>query len=206
MTTAVRSLLLFLLSALLLGGCATSRMIDSDVQSYTSAPGAQRPATYRFERLPSQAFVGNQTQLEAMAAVALSKVDLVKATDAPRYIVQVSAQANELVPNSYADPMGHVGGWGGSAFWFRHPNRSMNTGLGIWTQPAWYRNAVHLLLRDASTGQVVYETSASFDGPWSDSAQLLPVVLDAALQGYPQPTQGPRKVVIELPAAPRTNP
>jgi proline-rich tail region repeat protein len=49
---------------------------------------------------------------------------------------------------------------------------------------------------------VVYETTASFDGPWVDSAHLLPTILDAALQGYPNPPSGPRKVVIELPGEP----
>jgi len=40
---------------------------------------------------------------------------------------------------------------------------------------------------------------ASFDGPWNDSGRLLPTILDAALQGYPSPPGGPRKVVLELP-------
>jgi hypothetical protein len=62
----------------------------------------------------------------------------------------------------------------------------------------WYRHAVRLLLRDTTTAQVVYETTASFDGPWADSVHLLPAVLDAALQDYPHPPLGPRKVVIEL--------
>ena len=36
-------------------------------------------------------------------------------------------------------------------------------------------------------------------GPWADSARLLPTLFDSALQGYPTPPGGPRKVVIELP-------
>jgi hypothetical protein len=53
---------------------------------------------------------------------------------------------------------------------------------------------------------VVYETSASFDGTWSDSANLLPVLLQAALQDYPQPPAGSRKVNIELPGGPAQQP
>ena len=60
---------------------------------------------------------------------------------------------------------------------------------------------MRILIRDSRGGQTIYETTASFDGPWADSANLLPVILDAALAGYPQPPQGPRKVIIELPAA-----
>jgi hypothetical protein len=63
-----------------------------------------------------------------------------------------------------------------------------------------------VLLRDVTSGQVAYETSASFDGPWNDTGNLLPVLLDAALQGYPHPPSGPRKVVIELPGAPAREP
>jgi hypothetical protein len=57
---------------------------------------------------------------------------------------------------------------------------------------------VRLLLRDSANGQLAYETMASFDGPWADSAHLFPTILDAALQGYPNPPGGLRKVVIEM--------
>jgi len=59
-----------------------------------------------------------------------------------------------------------------------------------------------VLLRELASGQVVYETSATFDSTWSDSNNLLPVLMQAALQDYPQPLAGPRKVNIELPAGP----
>ena len=64
------------------------------------------------------------------------------------------------------------------------------------------------MLRDSVSGQTAYETTANFDGPWNDSGRLLPVVFDAALQGYPTPPSGPRKVTIELPPpakSPATN-
>jgi hypothetical protein len=35
-----------------------------------------------------------------------------------------------------------------------------------------------------------------------DSGNLLPVILDAALSGYPAPPLGVRRVVIELPGTP----
>jgi hypothetical protein len=42
-----------------------------------------------------------------------------------------------------------------------------------------------------------------FEGPWSDSANLLPVLLEAALRDFPNPPAGVRKVTIELPAVAR---
>ena len=202
-----RSTIALLAAALLLalGGCAGPRLIDSEVQSFTAAVPAQRPASYRLERLPSQTEGRAQEQLEAMAAVALAKVELTPAplvsgaiagtsAAAPtaRYAVQVSAQVEAIV-SPYGDPF-----FGG--FWGHRSGRHFG-GFGMSLESPWYRHAVHILLRDGVTGQPVYESSASFDGPWSDSGHLLPVVLDAALQGYPNPPAGPRKVVIELPSS-----
>jgi len=177
-----------------LSGCATARMIDSDVVSFTTAPGAVQPATYRFERLPSQTRDAQQNQLEAMAAVALAKVGLTPQAAAPRYAVQVSMLISAIRP-IYPQPSSGL-------FWRRYDERRMGgPGFGLHLEPPWYRHAVRLLMRDVATALVVYETTATFDGPWADSVHLLPVVLDAALQGYPNPPAGPRKVVIELPAA-----
>lgn len=196
--SAARTFRLFLATTaatltLWLGGCATARMIDSDVVSFTTAPGAVQPATYRFERLPSQTIDAQQSQLESMAAVALAKVGLTPHTTAPHYAVQVSMLITTIRP-TYPQPSS-------SLFWRRHDERRMGVlGFGLHLEQPWYRHAVRLLLRDVATAQVVYETTATFDGPWADSGRLLPVVLDAALQGYPNPPAGPRKVVIELPA------
>jgi hypothetical protein len=148
-----------------------------------------RPATYRFERLPSQQQSPRQEQLEAMAAQALSQVGLTPSTDGqPRYAVQVSAQVLVL-QNAFS--------YGGSlGFWGHHTG----FGMGTWMEPVWYRHGVHLLLRELASAQVVYETSASYDSTAIDSMALLPVLMQAALQDYPQPPAGPRKVSIALPA------
>ena len=58
---------------------------------------------------------------------------------------------------------------------------------------------VSLVLRDARSARVVYETQASHDGPWADNPTLWAALLDAALQGFPQAPAGPRRVVIEVP-------
>ena len=76
MNQLLRTTFILLSATLLLalGGCAASRMIDSDVQSFTAAVPAVRPALYRFERLPSQADTPTQNGIEALAAQALAKV------------------------------------------------------------------------------------------------------------------------------------
>ena len=38
----------------LLAGCSGMRIVDSDVQAYTTRQGVTAPMTYRFERTPSQ--------------------------------------------------------------------------------------------------------------------------------------------------------
>lgn len=177
--------------AALLAGCGLPRKIDSDVQSFVGTPAAVAPATYRFERLPSQTDAPDQSRIEALAATALAKVGLTQDTAQPKYSVQVNVQITQY-PQAYRElgMHGYFGlgsRWDGGAF-------------GFMAEPPWYRHAVHLLLRDAASNLPAYETSAQFEGPWSDSANLLPAILDAALEGYPRPVSGPRKVVIELPA------
>ena len=63
----------------------------------------------------------------------------------------------------------------------------------------YYQREVSLVLRDARSARVVYETQASHDGPWADNPTLWAALLDAALQGFPQAPAGPRRVVIEVP-------
>jgi hypothetical protein len=209
MNTLFRTTLALLAAALLLalGGCAGApRMIDSDVQSFTSAVPAVRPALYRFERLPSQGNTPTQDNIEALAAAALAKVGLTRAplvsgaisgtadaAPSARYAVQVHVLISAIL-SPYSSP--YYGG-----FWTRRESRRWG-GLAMNMEPSWYRHVVRILMRDSVSGQVVYETTASFDGPWADSAHLLPTILDAALQGYPNPPGGPRKVVIELPGEP----
>jgi hypothetical protein len=68
-------------------------------------------------------------------------------------------------------------------------------------EPTWYSHSVHLVMRDLRSGQVTFETTATFDGPWTDTVNLLPPIMDAALHDFPAPPAGVRRVVVELPAA-----
>jgi len=176
--------------------CALPRMIDSEVESFGGTPGAPTavsPATYRFERLPSQQAKGAaRTQVEAMVEVALQSVALERDDAHPRYTVQAEVRVS-TINNPYPRPQHRRGPQVTADGRVYYPQPS------LFLESPWYRHTARLILRDAATDQVVYETSATFDGPWSDTANLLPAILKAALSDYPNPPTGVRKVVIELP-------
>ncbi len=199
-TRLLRLVTLWLAATGTLVGCATSRVIDSDVQSFPGTPTAVVPSSFSFERLPSQKNAQNQDALEAMAATALDKRGLKQSAVDPTYRVQLNFQSELLArdprPGSYPISVGFGFGYGN----YDRRDRYGTSSFGLVMQPSWYRNSVHLVLRESTSSSVAYETSASFDGPWSDAGNLFPAVLDAALDGFPNPPSGPRKVVIELPA------
>ncbi|MDP9898380.1 DUF4136 domain-containing protein [Variovorax ginsengisoli] len=202
-------LVVFALTAL--SGCATSWVVDSDVQSFSKLGTVAPGATYRFERLPSQqASDAAQQQLEAMAAPALERAGLRPDNAAPRYSVQIGARVTAAL-SPWADPWLRGAGWGAwgpgwGAGWgpgwgpgyYRH-------GYG-WYGPMpladnpWYAREVSVVLRELPSNTVVYETRAHNDGPYPSSDAILPVLFDAALQGFPNPPQGPRRVDIPLTA------
>jgi len=201
---------LFLIAALT--GCATRWVVDSDVHSFSKLDGVAPGATYRFDRLPSQqAQETSQGSLEAMAAPALDAVGLRRDEAAPRYAVQIGARVSaELSP--WADPW-YDGpgpwGWGPRRPGWGHPWYGPRwPGYGGWYGPAfappanpWYVREVSIVMRELPSNQVVYETRARNDGPYASSRDVLPVMFRAALQGFPNPPQGVRRVDLEIPRA-----
>ncbi len=185
-----------ILMALLLSGCASTRLIDTRVSSFAPqlvAPGSD----YQFERLPSQmADPVRQSRLEQLAERALGKVGL-KWQNAAALNVQVSAFERQ----EYAGyPSGVNIGWG--LVWvFGHGAISVGGSSGFFpgldAQTSYWRQ-VSLLIRNAAAA-VVFESHASHDGVWSDSDAVLAAMLDAALQGFPSPPTGMRSVNIEIP-------
>ena len=211
--TARFAIFLIAISSVFLAGCATTRVIDSDVtafQTWKSAPPG--PGTpYRFERLPSQqATAAQQGVIEAAARPALAKVGLVPSDTAARYSVQVLMNT-QLVERVLADPFGYggYGGFGGfpghgrfgTGFYGQGGSRGASFGLAfpLWTyESATFKHEVTVLMRDLGTQQVAFETRALHFGPWNDSLNLLPALLDAALRGFPQPPEGSRRILVEL--------
>ncbi|RYZ06732.1 MAG: DUF4136 domain-containing protein, partial [Comamonadaceae bacterium] len=152
--------------------------------------------TYRFERLPSQQADPTQTALEALADSALHRVGLRRDDASPRYSVQVTARTARML-SPYADPWDSWGGGWGMGF----GGRGMGFGFGVpfgRMESPWFQREVSVLVRELASNRVVYETRASNSGPWLDNRTVIPAMFDAALQGFPNPPQGPRRVDIQV--------
>ena len=186
-----------LCAALWLTGCASTRLVDSDVQSFSQLAGAPARATYSFERLPSQQAQGaQQSAVEEQARLALAKVGLRQDSAAPFYRVQAHARTDLLAYPDYWDGPGWGwGGWGGLG-----GGRGFYGGLSMrFPPPTLYRREVGLILREAASGTVVYETRAVHEGVWTDNPAVFAAMFDAALNGFPTPPTGPRRIVLEIP-------
>ena len=209
-----------------LTGCATRWVVDSNVRSFSALPAdaasAPNAATYRFERLPSQlqdeGAIRQAESLEALAAPALESVGLQRSDTAPRYSAQVGARIGLTISpwdepwiGPWGGPWAYGGGWGPRSyaglgvgvgrFHGRGWGGGFGGGFGGWygASTPWYAREVSVVLRELATNQVVYETRARNDGPYSTDAPVLSVMFRAALQGFPNPPQGERRIDIEIP-------
>ncbi|WP_311223088.1 MULTISPECIES: DUF4136 domain-containing protein [unclassified Acidovorax] len=188
--------LLLCAAAAVLAGCASTRVVDSDVRSYSTLAAMPQPATYRLERLPSQtAHAASFNAIESLAQQSLARVGLQRDDANARLVLQISAQGSYVTPAwapYYADPFYGRFGWG-----FGYGGR-YGWGLGSsWMldrPPTLHRRFVSLVLRDATTQQIVYETSAVYEDVWTDDPAIFGLLFDAALTGFPQPPAGPRQV------------
>jgi len=197
----IRILTLLCLMAVL-AGCGTVRRIDADVLSVAAAPAGMNLAgvRYRFERLPSQANNPQAGLVEQHAQSALTLAGLVRDDANAQISVLVGVRASEYMLDPWGRPVPPAWAPYGSIYWGRglYPHWGMGLSMRL-PPPIYYRREVSLLLRDLQSGQVVYETRAAHDGPWSDDQNLLPTLFRAALANYPTPPAGTRKVIIEIP-------
>lgn len=207
----VRRVILVVLATGLVA-CATGpRIVSSQVRSNAArSPGALLlPAVhYRFDPAQPRAGQPQPAEVEALAQTALARVGAVRDDVGARVEVQVGASVNVIWADTWGAPYdepsnarialgigrGWGGGWGGG--W----------GLG-W--PMWndslpiYVSEVSLVMRDAQSGQIVYDTHARHDGTWSNTDAVLTALFAAALQGYPDPPAGPRRVDVPLVPVPQ---
>ncbi len=183
-------------AAAVLAGCATTHVVDSDVRSYSTLTALPQPPTYRLERLPSQAaHAASFNTIEALAQQSLARVGLQRDDANARLVLQISAQGSYVRPAwpYYNDPFYGPFGWG----WGVGYGRRMGWGFGgSWMDrpPTLHRREVSLVLRDAATQKIVYETSAVYEDVWTDDPAIFGILFDAALTGFPQPPAGPRQV------------
>ncbi|RYF25038.1 MAG: DUF4136 domain-containing protein [Comamonadaceae bacterium] len=183
-------------AAALLGGCVSTRVVDSDVRSYSTLAALPSPATYRLERLPSQTVhAASFAAIESMAQQSLARVGLQRDDANARLVLQLGAQGSYTHPPYYpyyGDPFyGRFGwgfGYGGRGGWGMGGNWMLDR------PPTLHRREVSLVLRDASSQQIVYETSAVYEDVWTSDPAIFGILFDAALTGFPQPPNGPRTV------------
>jgi len=180
---------------LLLTGCASNRLIDSQVNAFAPQP-VPAGSAYRFERLPSQQANAAQDELEAFAEEASAQVGLKHDDATADYSVQVTAtrraQNVSLDRPAFGWNLGWMFGNGGISVGSGGLFPGLDTPTNYWYE-------VGLIVRHRASQAVVFETRATHDGPWADSAQILPAMLRAALQGFPAPPAGVRRVDMEIP-------
>lgn len=188
---------------LLLTGCSGMRVVESQVQTVATQAAGQpieAGARYRFERLPSQANQPRTEQVEAIAEVELAEVGLVHDDAAARYSVQISARTQSYPVDEWGRPLDGGRFHGSIMIGSGNMGSMFGLGMGMGFPPSTqYRHEASLLLRELASGQVVYETSATHDGPWGDSDNILRALFAAALKDFPNPPAGTRRVKVEIP-------
>jgi len=189
---------LLVAALVLLAGCSGMRIVDSDVRAFTTDQGVRVPATYRFERMPSQQARGDsQDRLEAIVQAELAKVGLQRDDAAALYSVAFELRFARDPRAPWDDPPY----WGG----LYRGVIVTPTGtvvhvpmLPMQFDVPYYRREIQLLVRRLSDSQLVFESRANHDGRWSDDLAVVPAMFEAALRGFPNPPQGVRRVDIEI--------
>ena len=207
-------------AVLALAGCSSLNVLDAQVSSFSRWPEGRAPATYAFERLPSQqANPQAAAVIEDSARRAVEAAGFVPAGEGavPDVSVQIGARITATDRSPYDDPF-----WYGP-YWGPYPRYYGRYGRGYWgpySGPYWgpygrygawgpgyydfpyYEREVAVLIRDKKSGEPLYEARANSEGTTSGAISLLPAMFSAALQGFP--TGGPanpRRVRIDTTTA-----
>jgi len=191
-----------LLIAAALSGCASFNQLNNDVSTFSRWPAERKPASYTFERLPSQeSRPENQQRLEDAARGPLQTAGFTAAstpTDA-EYIVQLGARVDVNERSIYDDPFWWHGGLYSSRFYGPRFGRGFwHPGFGPGYYSPTYEREVALLIRDRKSGTPLYEARASNDGASPSIESLLPAMFEAALKDFPTGGVNPRKVTTEI--------
>jgi len=206
-------LVLMAVTSLFLSGCNSMRIIESQVQTSTqwltgtssqTTPAAT--AFFRHDRLPADANSLQAGWAEVELEAALKPLGWTRNDIEAQYSIWIDVRAAEFIADPWGRPVrspwvnrfhmsigtgyrphgvGFGLGWG----------VGMNTGMRAgFPPPSGYAQEVSIIIRDLKTSNVVYQTKASHDGPWSDHQNILRAMIAAALQGFPNPSPPNRRV------------
>jgi len=187
-----------LAAAALLAACTSVREVRSTVRSYSTLAALPEPPRYRLELLPSQRAAPAQfAAIEALAQQALAQAAGLQRDDAnATLVVHIGVDAREV--RERADwPYGVYGapiwwGWPYSG-WLWHGGWRWH-GTFYDRAPLEHYRAVSIVMRDAATQSIVYETSAATRNMWRDDPAIFGVLFDAALSEFPKAFDGPYEV------------
>jgi Domain of unknown function (DUF4136) len=192
----MRAMTLALTLAAALAGCATTRQLDSDVSTYSQWPAGRQPATYAFERLPSQQARAEQQQmLEDAARPAVEAAGFKPAADdkGADVSIQVGARVSATQRVLYDDPFWWRGGLYG------HWRRGFYSPYwGVHYATPFYDREVALLIRDRKSGLALYEARATNGASSAAIGAVLPAMFEAAMKDFPHAGVNPRRVTVEL--------
>lgn len=190
-----------------LSACASLNQLSNEVSTYSLWPTDRKPATYVFERLPSQQAHPDQAQmLEEAATRALEQAGFQRAPDPASADVAVTLGAR-VTPHDrapYDDPFWWRGGlyphrFHGHPMWvptfgwrYGHPFY-----YPFYDSPA-YEREVAVLIRDRRTGQPLYESRVTNDGFSASIQSLLSAMFEAGLKDFPYTGESPRRVVTQI--------
>ncbi len=187
-----------LLALAALGGCTTWNTLSSEVSTYGTWPAARAPATFAFDRLPSQqARAAEQDTLEKMAMPGLTAAGFTAVAPGaqPDVLVQLGARFDRQERSPWDDPL-WVRPWGPR--WVATP----------WAGPWWreyalrnpgYTREVALLIRDRSSGEALYEARATSDGTTQGGTAIFTAMFSAAMKDFPAVKSEPHSVTAQMP-------
>ena len=188
----------------LLGACASFNTLTNEVSTFGSWSAERKPASYAFERLPSQQDRPEQQQLlEDAASGALQHAGFVLG-DVPanaEYLMQLGARIADNDPWAYNHPLfwrggfryghgGHYGSWALGGYW--------GPGWGPYETQRTFEREVVLLIRDRKSGQLLYEARANNNGLSASIDNILPAMFEAAMKDFPRSGPNPRNVSVQL--------
>lgn len=196
-------------AVVVLAGCSSLNVLDAQVSSFSRWPQGRAPATYVFERLPSQQANPQAAEvLENSARRAVEAAGFMPAGEGavPDVSVQIGARITATDRSPFDDPFWY-GPYGRGPshlplFYGRYGRGHWGPSGGPWgpygRYGAWYpgygdfpyyEREVAVLIRDKKSGEPLYEARANSEGNTSGTLSLLPAMFTAALQGFP--TGGP---------------